>query len=114
MIYSAAGMERMKDNCCSPVCMCILLRSVVLMIRSLIKKAMLRYCVKIGFLFFMLQAVAFAQSVHFSQFRVLPNVINPAFTGFFNGDMRAGIVYRNQSPTYDNAFNTLGFGADFS
>lgn len=54
------------------------------------------------------------QGVHFSQFRLLPNVQNPAFTGFFDGDVRAGIVYRNQSPAYEQAFNTLGFGADFS
>jgi type IX secretion system PorP/SprF family membrane protein len=61
-----------------------------------------------------MRTISLAQGVHFSQFRLLPNVINPAFTGFFEGDVRAGLVYRNQSPTYDNAFNTLGFGVDFS
>lgn len=75
---------------------------------------MLRSCVKILILLCLLQTVSFAQGVHFSEFRLLPNVINPAFTGFFEGDVRAGLVYRNQSPTYDQAFNTLGFGVDFS
>jgi type IX secretion system PorP/SprF family membrane protein len=75
---------------------------------------MLRCCVKIACLFFLMRMLSFGQGVHFSEFRLLPNVINPAFTGFFEGDVRAGLVYRNQSPTYDNAFNTLGFGLDFS
>lgn len=84
------------------------------MVRPQLKKVMLRCCVNRVLLLLLLPLASAAQGVHFSQFRLLPNLQNPAFTGFFDGDVRAGIVYRNQSPTYDNAFHTLGFGADIS
>lgn len=55
-----------------------------------------------------------SQDIHFSQFRLLPNVINPAFTGVFDEDIKIGLTYRNQSPTLNNVFNTVGFGIDAS
>ncbi|MEZ4880384.1 MAG: PorP/SprF family type IX secretion system membrane protein [Chitinophagales bacterium] len=55
-----------------------------------------------------------SQDIHFSQFRLLPNVINPAFTGVFEEDIKIGLTYRNQSPTLNNVFNTVGFGIDAS
>jgi type IX secretion system PorP/SprF family membrane protein len=37
-----------------------------------------------------------AQDIHFSQFHKNPLVINPANTGFYNGNHRAGISYKTQ------------------
>lgn len=38
----------------------------------------------------------FAQDIHFSQFSMTPLNINPALAGFYNGDHRAFINYKNQ------------------
>jgi len=50
---------------------------------------------------------SFSQDIHFSQFYQSPLLVNPALTGVFNGDMRAGINYKDQwksiqgaNPTY--------------
>ena len=37
-----------------------------------------------------------AQDVHFSQYHMMPLYLNPAMTGFFEGDARFGFIYRNQ------------------
>ncbi|MFN8277846.1 MAG: PorP/SprF family type IX secretion system membrane protein [Chitinophagales bacterium] len=37
-----------------------------------------------------------AQDVAFSQYHFMPLYLNPAMTGFFDGDFRAGVIYRNQ------------------
>ena len=37
-----------------------------------------------------------AQDVHFTQFDATPMIVNPAFTGAFNGSWRASGIYRNQ------------------
>lgn len=37
-----------------------------------------------------------AQDVHFSQFHLMPLYLNPAMTGFFEGDARFGAIYRRQ------------------
>lgn len=39
---------------------------------------------------------AIAQDIHFTQFNMTPLVINPAFTGAFDGDFRANVIYRDQ------------------
>jgi len=38
----------------------------------------------------------FAQDVHFTQFNATPLILNPAFTGAFNGPVRAAVIYRDQ------------------
>jgi len=55
-----------------------------------------------------------AQEIHFSAIRQIPYFFNPAYTGFIEEDVRAGLIYRNQSPTQSKAYNTLGYGVDFS
>lgn len=75
---------------------------------------MLRYYVKISIFLFFAPISLLAQEVHFSDVRQIPYFFNPAFTGFFDDDVRSGIVYRNQAPTIANTFNTLGFATDFS
>ena len=37
-----------------------------------------------------------AQDIHFSQFNMSPGNLNPAFTGFFDGDVRGVANYRSQ------------------
>ncbi len=41
-------------------------------------------------------AAAFAQDVHFTQFDATPLLVNPAFTGAFDGRLRASAIYRDQ------------------
>jgi len=52
------------------------------------------------------------QDYHFSQYFNTPLLLNPALTGFFNGDQRAGIYYRNQWKRIMNPYVTYGFGGD--
>jgi type IX secretion system PorP/SprF family membrane protein len=56
--------------------------------------------------------VAVAQDIHFSQFHASPLNLNPAYTGFFNGDFRFSGIHRNQwksvtvpYKTYSGAFD---------
>ncbi len=37
-----------------------------------------------------------AQDIHFTQFSMSPLNLNPAFAGYFDGDYRAGAIYRSQ------------------
>ncbi|GAA4451405.1 PorP/SprF family type IX secretion system membrane protein [Rurimicrobium arvi] len=39
---------------------------------------------------------AFAQDIHFTQFNATPLILNPAFTGGFDGPIRASAIYRDQ------------------
>lgn len=62
------------------------------------KKLLLYFCIAIAY--FGLSG----QDVHFSQFYSAPLTVNPAFTGYFNGNYRIGLNYRNQYAS----FNTNG------
>jgi hypothetical protein len=58
-----------------------------------------------------------AQDVHFSQFHMMPMHINPAMTGFHDGVVRVGAIYRNQWATVSNfnsSFQTGGGYVDAS
>lgn len=55
-----------------------------------------------------------AQDIKFSQYYSAPNLYNPAFTGYFNGDVRASVNYKSQWEAPFNAYRTIGGGADFS
>lgn len=52
--------------------------------------------------------VVFAQDIHFTQFDMQPLVINPAFTGMFDGRVRAGAIYRNQWGSVTVPYVTYG------
>ncbi len=54
----------------------------------------------------------YAQDPHFSQFFSSPLTLNPAFTGRFDGDIRAAGNYRNQWPTINRAFTTYSLSVD--
>ena len=54
-----------------------------------------------------------AQDIHFSQFYANPLSLNPALTGWYDGDIRIVGNYRTQWKSIDNKpFNTLGFGVE--
>lgn len=66
------------------------------------------------FLFLLiLAAQAQAQDPHFSQFFSSPMTLSPAFTGKFNGQVRAAANYRNQWPTINRAYETGTASVDF-
>jgi type IX secretion system PorP/SprF family membrane protein len=54
-----------------------------------------------------------AQDPHFSQFFSSPMTLSPAFTGKFNGTVRAAANYRNQWPTINRAYITGTASIDF-
>nr|MBS0037836.1 PorP/SprF family type IX secretion system membrane protein [Saprospiraceae bacterium] len=54
-----------------------------------------------------------AQEVHWTQYEMMPLLLNPAKTGDFNGTFRVGGIYRNQfSSITPDAFNTPGIYVD--
>lgn len=56
--------------------------------------------------------VAYAQDIHFTQFDMAPLVINPAFTGMFDGTVRAAAIYRNQWASVTVPYVTFGASVD--
>ena len=64
-------------------------------------------------------APARAQDIHFSQYYASPATLNPATTGFFNGDFRVALNYRSQwmpIPTLNAmaTYNTYQASFDYS
>jgi type IX secretion system PorP/SprF family membrane protein len=61
-----------------------------------------------------------AQDIHFSQYHNFPMMINPAYTGNFNGAARVAAIYRNQWFTIANpnggfgTYQTVGLAADMN
>lgn len=53
-----------------------------------------------------------AQDVHFSQYNGSIINVNPAFTGFFDGDYRVGAIYRSQWQSVPVPYKTFSFAAD--
>lgn len=54
----------------------------------------------------------FAQDIHFSQFYAAPQLSNPAYTGNFNGNYRAGLHARRQWASVTVPYETIGGFAD--
>lgn len=52
-------------------------------------------------------AILFCQDIHFSQYFNSPMLINPAYTGNFDGDWQASAAYRNQWKSLVQPFRTL-------
>ena len=74
----------------------------------------MRYIILIGaFLFCSPVKRLQAQDIRFSQYFSTPQLYNPAFTGYFNGDVRATAIYKSQWIKPFNAYRTIGVGADF-
>ncbi len=55
-----------------------------------------------------------AQDPHFTQYYAAPMLMNPALTGFFNGDARLSSCYRSQWPSIQYPYLTGTFSADFN
>jgi type IX secretion system PorP/SprF family membrane protein len=53
-----------------------------------------------------------AQDIHFSQFSGSLLNLNPAFTGFFNGDYRVGAIYRTQWRAVPVPYSTISFSGE--
>ena len=54
----------------------------------------------------------YAQDIHFTQFDMAPLVINPAFTGMFDGRVRAEAIYRTQWASVTVPYVTYGASID--
>ena len=67
----------------------------------------------VTFFFITIAANVLAQDPHFSQFFSSPLTLNPAFTGKFDGQVRAAANYRNQWPTINQAYETGTASVDF-
>jgi type IX secretion system PorP/SprF family membrane protein len=55
---------------------------------------------------------ATAQDIHFTQFDAAPLIVNPSFTGGFNGTVRAAGIYRNQWQSVTTPFVTYAASVD--
>lgn len=55
-----------------------------------------------------------AQDIHFSMLDLDPLLFNPAYSGFFEGKARFGVVYRNQWASVSTPFQTISATAEFS
>ena len=56
---------------------------------------------------------SFSQDIHFSQFNENSQLLNPAYTGMFDGTYRANLNYKNQWATVGNVYETYAASADF-
>ena len=56
---------------------------------------------------------AIGQDVHFSQFWNTPIQINPAQTGLISGNMRFGLLHRNQWASIVSPYKTYSFNGDY-
>ncbi|MBC7862659.1 MAG: PorP/SprF family type IX secretion system membrane protein [Bacteroidia bacterium] len=61
---------------------------------------------------FLVAGNLFSQDIHFSQYGFSPINTNPATTGFFDGDFRAGGIYRTQWWNVPVPYNTVSIFAD--
>jgi type IX secretion system PorP/SprF family membrane protein len=71
---------------------------------------MIRKSIYITLIFFSINI--FSQDIHFSQFYYSPLSLNPANTGYFNGDWRISNNYRTQWASVGKPYNTISIGLD--
>ena len=55
-----------------------------------------------------------AQDIHFSMLDLDPLLFNPAYSGFFDGTGRFGVVYRNQWASVSTPFQTISATAELA
>lgn len=61
----------------------------------------------------LLQGMAKAQDIHFSQFFETPLLRNPALAGLFNGDIRLQMVYRDQWRSVTEGYKTGSLNGEY-
>jgi type IX secretion system PorP/SprF family membrane protein len=64
------------------------------------------------YLFSFVTLVSMAQDIHFSQFWMQPLYLNPANAGLFDGQYRAGGIYRRQWRSVPVPYRTVSFMGD--
>ena len=75
----------------------------------------LTFCVSLLFNFqFSIFNSAKAQDIHFSMLDLDPLLFNPAYSGFFDGVGRFGVIYRNQWASVTTPFQTISATAELS
>ena len=57
--------------------------------------------------YFFLTAYVYAQDPHYSQYLSVPQMVNPAYTGVFNGQMRLASNYRQQWTSFGTPFTSM-------
>ena len=55
-----------------------------------------------------------SQDMHYSQYNEAPLLLNPALTGFFDGNHRFILNYKNQWKNLGAAYNNYDFSYDIS
>lgn len=66
----------------------------------------------IGIALLMIALIATPQDIHFSQYNEAPLMINPSLAGFFKGQHRVALNYKNQWRSLGGAYNTYAFSYD--
>ncbi|MDY6371023.1 MAG: PorP/SprF family type IX secretion system membrane protein [Bacteroidales bacterium] len=75
----------------------------------------LAFCASVIFNFqFSIFNSAKAQDIHFSMLDLDPLLFNPAYSGFFEGQGRFGVIYRNQWASVSTPFQTLSATAEWN
>jgi type IX secretion system PorP/SprF family membrane protein len=72
----------------------------------------MRFIITYLLLFFFALSKTAAQDPHFTQYYSAPMLMNPALTGFFNGDVRVSSCYRSQWPSIQYPYITGTVSAD--
>ena len=65
-------------------------------------------------LLFLGNNIAQGQSVHFSQIDINPTLFDPAYAGFYEGQGRFGVNYRNQWASVSEPYQTFSLTAEMS
>lgn len=73
---------------------------------------MIRKAIYILSLLLICSGLSFGQDIHFSQYKSMPIMLNPAQTGFFQAKMRVSANQRSQWRSVTVPFNTFAFAAD--
>lgn len=55
---------------------------------------------------------SFGQNIHYTQFDATPLLVNPAYTGLFDGNLRANGIYHNQWASATLPYTTIALSAD--
>jgi len=82
--------------------------------KTIHKVLRLLLCISLPFIFHFSPFTLRAQDQHFSMLDLDPLLFNPAYSGFFDGTGRFGVVYRNQWASVSTPFQTVSATAEFA
>jgi hypothetical protein len=71
-----------------------------------------RFTIVLMILLFVFMPKLQAQDIHWSQFQSSPLNLNPALSGFFDGDYRFVLNHRNQWKSVTTPYNTFSGSID--